>query len=107
MNTRQAKLASEIQAICASAVARLAQPTQGLITVTRVNVSIDSRQAKVYLSFLGISPKIRAAHITHLQTELPQIVAQKLSSKFTPHLAIIEDDSTQYAAAISKKIKQL
>ena len=107
---RQQKIASQIQKIVAMTLIReVADPrVDGLISVTRVEVTPDLREAKVYLSVLGgkrtpttVIEGIKSAG-RHIQSE----VAEGLTMRFVPHLSFHLDDSLKREAEILKIINE-
>ncbi len=107
---RQLKVASQIQRIVATVLLRdIADPrVDGLISVTRVEVTKDLREAKVYLSVLGghktpatVIEGIKSAG-RHIQKE----VAENLELRFVPRLTYILDESLKKQAEILKKIDE-
>jgi ribosome-binding factor A len=107
---RQLKVASQIQRIVAKVLLRdIADPrVDGLVSVTRVEITKDLRDAKVYLSVLGGTRKpetviegVRSAG-RHIQAE----VADGLDLRFAPRLTFVLDDSLKKQAEILKKIDE-
>jgi ribosome-binding factor A len=107
---RQLKVASQIQRIVATVLQRdVSDPrVDGLVSVTRVEISKDLREAKVYLSVLAakktpetVIEGIRSAG-RHIQAE----VAEGLNLRFAPHLAFVLDDSLKKQAEILRKIDE-
>ena len=107
---RQLKVASQIQRIVALVLQRdVADPrVDGLVSVTRVEVTKDLREAKVYLSILAakrpdatVIGGIKSAG-RHIQGE----VAKGLALRFAPRLAFFLDESLKKQAEILKTIAQ-
>jgi len=107
---RQLKVASQIQRIVAIVLIRdVADPRiDGLVSVTRVEVSPDLREAKVFLSVLGGTRTdattldgIKSA-ARHIQAE----VAEGMEMRFVPRLSFHLDDSLKKQAEILQKIKE-
>ena len=107
---RQQKVASQIQKIVAMTLLKeIADPrVDGLISVTRVDVTPDLREAKVHLSVLGnkrpaatVIEGIKSAG-RHIQSE----VAKGLTMRFVPHLSFHLDESLKREAEILKKIDE-
>ena len=107
---RQLKVASQIQRIVATVLLRdVADPrVDGLVTVTRVQVSPDLREAKVFLSLLGGTRTdattlqgIKSAS-RHIQAE----VADGLPMRYVPRLTFHLDESLKKQAEILQKIKE-
>ncbi len=107
---RQNKVASQIQRIVATVMQRdVADPrVDGLISVTRVSVSPDLREARIYVSILaGHHPPattlegIRSA-ARHIQSE----VAKALPMRYAPRLTFELDESLKKQAEILKIIDE-
>jgi ribosome-binding factor A len=107
---RQLKVAAQIQRIVATVLLRdVADPRiDGLVSVTRVTISPDLREARVFLSVLGGSRTpattlegIRSAG-RHIQAE----VAENLNMRFAPRLTFVLDESLKKQAEILEKIRQ-
>ena len=108
---RQQKVASQIQRIVATVLQRdIADPrVDGLVSVTRVEITKDLREAKVYLSVLAakrpeatVIEGIKSAG-RHIQSE----VAKNLATRFAPHLQFILDESLKKQAEILKTIGEV
>ncbi|MCL2641646.1 MAG: 30S ribosome-binding factor RbfA [Phycisphaerales bacterium] len=107
---RQQKVAAQIQKIVAMTLLReVADPrVDGLISVTKVEVTPDLREAKVYLSIIAnkrptatIFEGIKSAG-RHIQAT----VADGLPLRFAPRLTFYLDDSLKREAEILKKIDE-
>ncbi len=107
---RQKKVAAQIQRIVATVLQRdVADPrVDGLISVTKVELSPDLREAKVYLSLLGgrrtpntVLEGIKSA-ARHIQGE----VAEGIRMRFAPRLTFALDESLKKQAEILKKISE-
>lgn len=105
---RQQKVASQIQRIVAAVLQRdVADPRiDGLVSVTKVEITRDLREAKVYISILGgkrpeatTMEGIRSAG-RHIQSE----VAGALVLRFAPRLTFVLDESLKKQAEILKMI---
>jgi ribosome-binding factor A len=109
-SVRQLKVASQIQRIVAMVLIRdVADPrVDGLISVTRVHVTPDLRDARVFLSVLGgsrtpatVLEGIKSA-ARHIQTE----VAHNLALRFAPRLSFHLDESLKKQAEILRQIDE-
>jgi ribosome-binding factor A len=107
---RQKKVAAQIQRIVAIVLQRdVADPrVDGLVSVTKVDVSPDLREAKVWLSVLGgkrtpatVLEGIKSAG-RHIQNE----VADNLAMRFAPRLTYLLDETLKKQAEILKKIAE-
>jgi ribosome-binding factor A len=80
----------------------------GLITITHVSMSKDLKNAHVYLSVLGHSPKQEILDlINERKGYLRKAVASKTKLKYNPMLIFSLDDSFEYEERIQKIMKML
>ena len=94
---RQEKVARVVKEAVSDAIAhRLSDPRiEGFVSVTRVEMSPDLRNANVYLSIFGrddVSQSKTFAAITHAKSRIQSMVAGNLQSKFCPVLHIYRDE---------------
>jgi len=94
---RQEKVARVVKEVVSDAIAhRLSDPRiEGFVSVTRVEMSPDLRNANVYLSIFGrdeVSQSKTFTAITHAKSRIQSIVAGNLQSKFCPVLHIYRDE---------------
>src|SRR6187402_359540 len=104
---RQKKVASQIQRIVATVLQRdVADPrVDGLVSVTRVDVTPDLREAKVYLSLLGgkRTPATTLEGIKSAGRHIQNEVADNLALRFAPRLNFLLDETLKKQAEILKK----
>ena len=82
--------------------------TSGLITVTHVSMSKDLKNAHVYLSILGHSPKQEVLDlINERKGYLRKTIASKTKLKYNPMLIFSLDDSFDYEERIQEVMKML
>ncbi len=107
---RQQKVAAQIQRIVATVLQReIADPrVDGLISVTKVEVSPDLREAKVHLSVLGgkRTPTTVLAGISSAGRRITSEVADNLPLRYVPRLTFHLDESLKKQAEIFKKIDE-
>jgi len=94
---RQEKVARVIREAVSDAIARhLSDPRiDGFVSVTRVELTPDLRNANVYLSIFGkdqASQTKTFAAITHAKSRIQTLVAAWLQSKFCPVLHFHMDE---------------
>jgi ribosome-binding factor A len=97
---RQEKVARVIKEVVSEAIlSHLSDPRiTGMVTVTRVTVSPDMRNADVYLSiFAGSdSEKDRTFEaITHARARIQSLLAGELQCRFCPTLRLHRDEQFQ------------
>jgi ribosome-binding factor A len=105
---RQLKVASQLQRIVATVLLRdVADPRiDGLVSVTKVEITEDLREAKVFLSVMGgtrtpttVLHGIKSAG-RHIQAE----VAEGLALRYAPRLSFHIDESLKKQAEILRLI---
>ena len=94
---RQEKVARVVKEAVSDAISHhLNDPRiEGFVSVTRVEMSPDLRNAKVYLSIFGrdeASQSKTFKAITHAKSRIQSMVAGNLQSKFCPVLHIYKDE---------------
>jgi ribosome-binding factor A len=108
---RQEKVARVVKEAVSDAIANhLNDPRiQGFVSVTRVDMAADLRNADVFLSIFG---KDDAAQnktftaISHATSRIQSQVARKLSSKFCPVLHFYRDENLKKTLETMKLIDQ-
>ncbi len=94
---RQEKVARVVKEAVSDAISHhLNDPRiEGFVSVTRVEMSPDLRNANVYLSIFGrdeVSQSKTFKAITHAKSRIQSMVAGNLQSKFCPVLHIYKDE---------------
>jgi len=94
---RQEKVARVVKEAVSDAITHhLSDPRiEGFVSVTRVEMSSDLRNAKVYLSIFGkdeTSQDKTFMAISHAKSRIQSMVGGKLHSKFCPVLHIYRDE---------------
>jgi ribosome-binding factor A len=107
---RQLKVASQLQRLVATVLQRdVADPrVDGLVSITKVEVTKDLREARVFISILGgtrpaatVLEGIKSAG-RHIQAE----AAEGLAMRFAPRLSFHLDESLKKQAEILKLIDE-
>lgn len=111
MNDRRiARLQSLIKARVAEVVAyELADPRRGLVTITRVEVDRELTKCKVYWSVLGDEKerKLNEHMLKHAAPFVQREVAAVLSTRTTPRVSFVFDDSVEGAVRVQGIIDKL
>jgi len=94
---RQEKVARVVKEAVSDAITHhLSDPRiEGFVSVTRVEMSPDLRNANVYLSIFGrdeVSQNKTFTAIEHAKSRIQSMVGGKLHSKFCPVLHIYKDE---------------
>jgi ribosome-binding factor A len=107
--TRMRRVDTALRQVLAEAVAReLSDPRLGFVTITRVEATQDTREAKVWFSTL--SPRERDASLAALESArglLQARVAAELRSRHTPQLTFHYDSTQQDAARLTRLIDEV
>jgi ribosome-binding factor A len=110
MSIRSDKLAQALMREVSKVIQHdMRDPHIGFVTITRVDVSPDLRNARLFVSVLGSQADIDES-ISHLRKALGFIrhrIAPHLDLRFTPQLSIIHDDTEIRAERIEKLISEL
>ena len=110
MSIRTDKVAEEIRHQISGVLTRdLAELRLGLVTVTKVRVSTDLKNAKVYLSFIGNKEPVKTCieKINNRKKQIRMHLSSKIHLRFMPELAFYHDDTTEYANRIEELIKEI
>src|SRR5271170_5145891 len=106
---RSLRIAQAIREVVATAILfEVADPRVRSVTVLRVEVSGDLRQAKIYVSVMGteIEQKQALQGLNHAAGFLQARVAARLQTRFTPILSFKYDDSVRKSAELSRLIDE-
>ena len=108
---RQEKVARVIKEAVSDAIANhLNDPRiEGFVSVTRVEMGSDLRNADVYFSIFGKDDAAQNktfAAISHAKSRIQSLVAGKLHSKFCPVLHLYRDEKFKKTLEIMKLIDQ-
>ena len=102
-------MAEAIREVVASAILfETADPRIRAVTVLRVEVSADLRQATVYVSVMGSEAEQTLAMrgLKHAAGFFQSKVADRLQTRFTPVLAFKVDDSVKKSVAMGRLIEE-
>jgi ribosome-binding factor A len=106
---RSLRIAQAIREVVATAILfEVADPRVRSVTVLRVEVSGDLRQAKIYVSVMGTEIEQQQAlqGLNHAAGFLQARVAARLQTRFTPILSFKTDDSVKKSVAIGRLIDE-
>ena len=87
----------------------LNDPRVGFTTVTRVELSVDLKYAKIFVSVLGEKDKAGQTFdaLKRAQGFIRKLLAQRLRMRFVPEISFKEDNSSEYSVRIAKIIDEL
>ena len=108
---RQEKVARVVKEAVSDAIANhLNDPRiEGFVSVTRVDMAADLRNADVYLSIFGkdeTGQNKTFLAITHAKSRIQSLLAGKLRCKFSPVLCFHRDEKFKKTLEIMKVINQ-
>jgi len=110
MSIRTEKVAEEIKHQMAGILSRdLSELHLGLVTVTRVRISKDLKNAKVYLSFIGNKEPAEACieKVNNRKKQIRMHLGSKMHLRYVPELDFYFDDTIEYANRIDEIIKEI
>ena len=95
---RQQRVARVVKEVVSDAVANhLSDPRiEGFVSVTRVDVAANLRNADVYISIFGeneAGQNKTFTAITHARSRIQSLLAGKMQSKFCPVLSFYRDEN--------------
>jgi len=87
----------------------VADPRLQFVTITKVDVSRDLRNAKIYFSILGGEDQKQAAQhgLEGARGMIRKLLGQNLSMRFTPELFFVYDQSVEMSAHIEETLKEI
>ena len=106
---RSLRMAEAIREVVASAILfEIADPRIHSVTVLRVEVSADLRQATVYVSVMGTEAEQSLAlrGLKHAAGFFQSRVAARLQTRFTPILGFKLDDSVKKSVEMGRLIDE-
>ena len=105
------RLAQDMKREIIAIISRLKDPRLegGLLTVTRLDVTPDLDQARVYVSVMGRpdgpAPAIEA--LNRAAGDVRTEVSKKMHIRKAPRFVFVEDDGAAYAAHINELLREL
>ena len=108
---RQEKVARVVKEAVSNAIAHhLSDPRiEGFVSVTRVEMTADLRNANVYVSIFGrnqVAQKKTFAAIEHAKSRIQSLLAYRIKSKFCPVLHFYMDEKFKKTLETMKLIEQ-
>jgi len=108
--SRASRVGDQIQAELASVLTRdVHDPGIGFLTITRVTVTADLQQARVYYTLIGDDKAKResARALGRATPFLRRQVGQRLRLKRVPELTFFYDESIEHADRIERVLQEL
>lgn len=87
----------------------LKDPRVGFITITRVEVTADLRQAKIFFSVLGGDEDYKKTQeaLDSALGFIRRLIAERIQLRFAPEIIFREDKSTQYSIHIQQVLDEI
>lgn len=87
----------------------LKDPRIGFVTITRVEITPDLHQAKVYFSILGSNEDIRKTSegLKSARSYIRKLIGKRFKLRYIPEVSFCLDKSTEYSIHISNAIEKL
>lgn len=107
---RREKLSSQIaKEISAILLHELKDPRMGFVTVTRADVSVDYRSAKVFVSILGAEKdkKLAMSALKSAEGYVQGLLGKRLRIRHNPEISFVRDDSIDRTIKLTKLIDDL
>ncbi len=109
MSIRQQKIESQVRRLVSEAIVRdLSDPRIcGLLSVTRVQVSPDLREARVYISILSDRPESTVmSGLVSARGVIQKHVADGMKIRFAPRLSFMLDESLKKQAQVLQALNE-
>jgi ribosome-binding factor A len=110
VSRRTERLGEEIKEEIAQMIAgELKDPRIGFVTVTRVELAADLRNARVYVGILG-TPEERKKSLEGLQAAsgfLRRALGQSLRLRYTPELSFKYDEGLEHTDRVARLLDEI
>ena len=111
MTSRRTLKAAEAirEVVSMSILTELRDPRISNVTVTRVEISADMRNAKVHVSVMG-DEKAEQLSIRGLRSAsgfLQQKVAQRIDTRYTPKITFVLDRGVKHALEVNRILNEV
>lgn len=109
MSMRMQKINSELRRQISDIVLReVEDPKVGLISITRVETTLDLQESKVYFSLLDDTKYAKVQGILNAMNKFIRVrLAKQIQLRILPQLRFIPDESIKYSVEINKKIEEI
>ena len=110
MSRRTERVSEAIREVVSRAILfELKDPRVSGVTVTRGEVTGDLRHAKVYVSIMGTdtAQRLSLKGLESARGFLQRKVAERLETRYTPHIEIVVDDSIKKSLEMARILKEV
>jgi ribosome-binding factor A len=107
---RREKLSSQIaKEISSILIHELRDPRRGFVTVTRAEVSVDYRTAKVFVSVMGAEKdkKLTMAGLRSAAGFVQALLGKRLRVRHAPEVSFVRDDPIDRTLKLTKLLDDL
>ncbi|MBY0587596.1 30S ribosome-binding factor RbfA [bacterium] len=108
MTRRTERVGEAIREVVSRAILfEIKDPRVQGVTVTRCDVTGDLRHSKVYVSLMGTESvqKLALRGLESARGFLQRKVAERLETRYTPHIDIVVDDSVKRSLEIARLLR--
>ncbi len=108
MSRRTERVSEAIREVVSRAILfEIKDPRVQGVTVTRCEVTGDLRHSKVYVSLMGTesAQKLSLRGLESARGFLQRKVADRLETRYTPHIDIVVDDSVKRSLEIARLLR--
>lgn len=102
MSVQSQKVAAIIESAAAKFFLLNKDKVEGIVTVTGVDINKDKHHAIVWVALLGGDEEAFTKQLTYLQSELRQYISIHEKFRYTPHVILKLDTSSEQVAKISQ-----
>ena len=87
----------------------LNDPRVGFVTITKVDVTADLQQARVYFSVLGTDKQKRDTRVGLSRSAgfIRKLIGQRVKLRHTPQILFKPDESAEYSIRISEVLEKI
>ncbi len=87
----------------------LNDPRVGFVTITKVDVTADLQQARVYFSVLGTDKQKRDTRVGLSRSAgfIRKLAGQRVKLRYTPKILFMPDNSAEYSVRISEVLDEI
>lgn len=109
MSLRTEKVNKELMRQLAQIISReVDDPLMDMLSITRVETTVDLRECKIYFSLFDESKYPEAVNVLDKMNKFIRVhLGRKIRMKFLPELKFIPDNSIKYSVDMYRKIEEV
>lgn len=104
MSIQSEKVATILESAAAKFFLQKKDTLDGIVTVTGVDINKDKHHAIVWVAILGGDEEKFIKRLPVLQSQLRRYISTTESFRYTPHMILRLDTSSEYVQKISKLV---